>query len=168
MELTLLRHAESEYNKIGKLQGRIDCDLSEKGLEETIKVAKTFDSNNYDICFVSPLKRTLKTAQLLVSNLEIICDDRIIERSLGNWEDTPTTDEKRFLLNNVNETPPNGESTFEIVKRVKEFIEFLSENYKDKKILVVTHAGIIYALQVALNLEIKPVKNLEVLKINIK
>lgn len=36
MELTLLRHAESEYNKIGKLQGRIDCNLSKKGLEETI------------------------------------------------------------------------------------------------------------------------------------
>jgi len=108
MQLTLLRHAESEYNQKGLLQGRIDCNLSKKGLAQTREKAKKFNSTNYDICFTSPLKRTLLTAQILVPDLEIICDNRIIERSLGDWKDTPTSDEKKFLLNNINSTPPNN------------------------------------------------------------
>lgn len=167
MQITLLRHAESEYNKKGLLQGRIDCNLSEQGIIETKERAKEFDSTNYDICFTSPLKRTLLTAQILVPNLEIICDDRIIERSLGDWEDTPTSDEKKFLLNNINSTPPNGESTHEITKRVLDFIDFLKANYGDKRILIITHAGIIYAIQVALGMEIHPINNLEELTINL-
>ena len=167
MKLYLLRHAESEYNRIGLLQGRIDCNLSDDGLKQTYEKAKVFDSAKYDICFCSPLKRTLQTAQILAPNLKIICDDRIIERSLGDWEDTPTSDEKKFLLNNIMSTPPNGESTYEITTRVKDFIDFLKENYGDKKVLVVTHAGIIYAVQVALGLEINPINNLEILEVSI-
>ncbi len=194
MELTLLRHAESEYNKKGLLQGRIDCDLSAEGIEQTKKRAMNFDSSNYDVCFTSPLKRTLNTAQILVPDLEIICDDRIIEsplkrtlntaqilvpdleiicddriieRSLGDFEDTPTSDEKKFLLNNIDSTPPNGESTAEITKRVEEFIEFLKANYSDKRVLVISHAGIVYALQVSLGLEVKSIDNLETLTIDV-
>ena len=168
MEITLLRHAESEYNKIGLLQGRIDCNLSDEGIRQTRERIKSFDSSSYDVCFTSPLKRTLLTAQILVPNLPIICDDRIIERSLGDWEDTPTSDEKKFLLNNINSTPPNGESTLEITKRVENFVEFLKDNYSDKRVLIVTHAGIVYAIQVALGLEVKPINNLETLTIDLE
>lgn len=98
MKLYLLRHAESEYNRIGLLQGRIDCNLSEEGLKQTCEKAKVFDAAKYDICFCSPLKRTLQTAQILAPNLKIICDDRIIERSLGDWEDTPTLMKRDFYL----------------------------------------------------------------------
>lgn len=117
-------------------------------VKKTIERVKSFDSSRYDICFTSPLKKALQTAQILVPNLDIICDDRIIERSLGNWEGTPTLDEKTFLLKNVNPTPPNGESTFEITRRVENFIQFLYKNYPDKRILVISHAGIVYAMQV--------------------
>lgn len=40
MELNLLRHAESKFNKIGLLQGRIDCNLSEEGIRKTKERAK--------------------------------------------------------------------------------------------------------------------------------
>lgn len=59
MELTIIRHAQSEYNKKGLLQGRIDCNLSSDGIEQTKMKAKDFDSSNYDVCFSFPLKRTL-------------------------------------------------------------------------------------------------------------
>lgn len=78
-----------------------------------------------------------------------------------------TSDEKRFLLNNINSTPPNGKSTTEITKRVEDFVEFLKVNYSDKRILIISHAGIVYALQVALGLEVKPIDNLETLTVNI-
>lgn len=167
MELNLLRHAESEYNKMGLLQGRIDCSLSEEGIRKTKERAQTFNSNYYDVCFSSPLKRTLQTAKVLVPNLKIICDERIIERNLGDWENTPISDEKNFLLKNIENRPPNGELIYDVTKRVEEFISFLKENYKDKKILIVTHAGVIYAFQRVLNLKVASVNNLEIIKIKI-
>jgi len=166
MQLTLLRHAESEYNQKRLLQGRIDCNLSQKGIKETINKARDFDSSKYDVCFCSPLKRTVRTAEILVPNLEIIKDERIIERSLGDWEDTPVSDEKTFLLNNINSTPPNGESTDEITTRINDFIDFLKKNYSNKRVLIIIHAGIVYATQVALGLKIKPIDNLEILTID--
>lgn len=167
MEVTLLRHGESEYNQLGILQGRIDCRLSENGITQTIKKAKEFNSSLYDICFSSPLTRTLQTAKILVPNLPIICDERIIERDLGDWQGTSITDEKLFLLNILHSTPPNGESTIEISKRAKNFIDFLNEKYEDKRVLVITHAGIIYAIQVALGLDVNPIENLETLTIKL-
>ncbi len=165
MEISLIRHGESEYNRIGLLQGRIDCNLSENGLKQTQKKAKNFDSSKFDLCFCSPLKRTRQTAQILVPNLQIIYDERIIERSLGDLENTPNSDEKQFLLNQIDSAPNNGESINDIQKRVNDFINFLKENYSDKKILVITHAGVIYAIQRVLNLNLKAVNNLEEIKI---
>lgn len=167
MKITLVRHAQSEYNQKGLLQGRIDCSLSSEGEKETMEVAKNFDGSKYDVCFASPLKRTLQTAKILVPNMEIICDDRLIERSLGDWEGTPKTDEKIYLLN-LDSTPPNGESDLEITKRLEDFIKYAKENYSDKHILVISHAGIVYALQKIFGLEVKPINNLETLTVDIE
>lgn len=168
MEVTFFRHGESEYNNLGIFQGRLNCRLSQRGLVKTKEKAKEFASSNYDVCFSSPLIRTLQTAQILVPNLPLICDNRIIERNLGDWQNTPITDEKLFLLNNLHVTPPNGESIIDIRNRVQSFLNFLNENYSNKKVLVITHAGIIYALQVALGLDVKSIDNLESLTIDYK
>lgn len=167
MELTILRHAESEFNHLGVFQGRLNCSLSKDGIMQTREKVKNFDSSLYDICFSSPLIRTLQTSRILVPDLPIVCDNRIIERNLGDWQNTPITVEKLNFLNQFHLTPPNGESMQEILSRVQEFIDFLREKYYDKRILVITHAGIIYALQVALDLDIKPIDNLEELTINL-
>ncbi len=167
MELTFLRHAESEYNHLGVFQGRLNCSLSRDGIMKTREKAKSFDSSLYDICFSSPLMRTLQTSRILVPDLPLICDDRIIERNLGDWQNTPITVEKLNYLNHFHITPPNGESIQEISSRVQEFIDFLREKYQDKRILVITHAGIIYALQTSLDLDITPLDNLETLTISL-
>ena len=101
MKVAIIRHAESEYNHSKLLQGRTDCDLSWHGVEQINKMRKTFN-NNYDVCFTSPLKRAYKTAKLLLPNIEIKVDDRLIERSLGNIENTKITEEKLYMLRNNN------------------------------------------------------------------
>lgn len=59
MKIYLVRHAESTYNVKKLLQGKQDCELSQKGLKDTIKKASTFP-NGFDVVFCSPLKRTKK------------------------------------------------------------------------------------------------------------
>ena len=99
MKLILIRHAESIYNEKKLLQGQVDCELSEKGLKDTKNRSKNFPTD-FDICFCSPLKRTKQTAKILVPYLNVIYDDRLMERGLGDWENTHNTDEKQFLMHN--------------------------------------------------------------------
>lgn len=144
MKITLIRHAESTYNEKKLLQGQVDCELSKKGLSATKEKAKNFPSD-FDICFCSPLKRTKQTAEILVPYLNVIYDDRLMERGLGDWENTPNTDEKQFLMHNKT-VPPNGETFEEFDSRILSFLEMIKNNYSDKKMLVVTHGGVMYAI----------------------
>lgn len=163
MKINLIRHAESIYNEKKLLQGQVDCSLSKKGIKDTKEKSKDFPSN-FDICFCSPLKRTKQTAEILVPYVNKIYDERIIERGLGDWENTPTTDEKQLLMHNKI-VPPNGETFKEFDSRILEFLEMLRNNYKDKNILVITHAGVIYGIYRILGLKIKAIENLEMLTI---
>lgn len=163
MKLTLIRHAESIYNERKLLQGQIDCELSKKGLEDTKEKSKNFPSD-FNICFCSPLKRTKQTAKILVPYLNVIYDERLIERGLGDWENTPNTDEKQFLMHNKI-VPPNGETFENFDSRILDFLEMIKNNYNNEKILVVTHGGVIYAIHRILHLEIKVIENLEMVTI---
>ncbi len=136
--LTLIRHAKTEFNYKRLFQGQLDINLSESGINETIEKSKNFPQD-FDICFCSPLKRTKQTAEILVPYLKLNFDDRIKERNMGDWQGTIITDERLEQLQNK-AVPPNGEKETDIDKRVAEFLEMVNENYKDKNVLVVTHA----------------------------
>lgn len=145
MNITFLRHALTEYNKKGLLQGQIDCDLSEEGREELKKFAETF-YNQYTVCYCSPLKRTKETAEaVLHGKTPIIYDDRIQERHLGILQDTLMTLEKqKQILDRVN-IPQGAESYEELKKRIVNFLDMLQNTYDDNaSILVVTHMGVFH------------------------
>lgn len=163
MKITLIRHAESIYNEKKLLQGQVDCELSENGLKATKEKSKNF-SYDFDVCFCSPLKRTRQTAEILVPSLNKIYDKRIIERGLGDWENTPNTDEKQFLMHNKT-VPPNGETFEEFDSRILDFLEMIKKDYNNKKILIVTHGGVIYAIYRILGIKVKTVENLEMVTV---
>lgn len=165
MKITLIRHAESIYNEKKLLQGQMDCNLSQKGLKATKDKAKDF-SSDFTICFCSPLKRTKQTAEILVPHLNIIYDRRIMERGLGDWENTPNTDEKQFLMKH-RIVPPNGEIIEAFDNRILEFLEMIKNNYQTEKVLIVTHGGVIYAIHRILGLKVKAIENLEMVTIKI-
>lgn len=165
MIITLIRHAESVYNEKKLLQGQVDCNLSEKGLKDTKNKAKEFPTN-FTVCFCSPLKRTKQTAEILVPYLKITYDRRIMERGLGDWENTPNTDEKQFLMRHkIN--PPNGETLEAFDNRILEFFKMIKNNYQTEKILIITHGGVIYAIQRILKMKVKAIENLQMVTIEI-
>ena len=57
-KLILIRHGESEWNKLNLFTGWTNVDLSEKGVQEAIEAGKTLKENGYkpEICFTSYLK----------------------------------------------------------------------------------------------------------------
>jgi len=96
----------------------------------------------------------------------ILHDERLMEMGLGDWENTPVSDEKRFLLKNK-VIPPNGETYESLDKRILEFLEMLKENYNNENILIITHAGIIYAIHRILGQKCSTIDNLEIITIEI-
>lgn len=163
MKITLIRHAESVYNEKRLLQGQVDCELSKNGIKNTKEKSKNFPSD-FDICFCSPLKRTKQTAKILVPYLNKIYDKRITERGLGDWENILNTDEKQFLIHNKI-VPPNGETCEEFDSRILDFLMMIKNNYHNEKILIVTHGGVIYAIQRILGLKIRTIENLEMVTV---
>lgn len=142
----IVRHGETSWNVIGRCQGRIDTLLNDKGIEQAKKIQEKLSNVKFDKVFSSPLKRALKTAQIITSN-EIITDERIIERCNGTLEGKLKTEIKEVInFNDLNENRMGIENIKDFRKRIYNFFEEISKKYKGKNILVVTHAGVsIYA-----------------------
>ena len=76
-KLIVARHHESEWNKLGKWTGKTDVDLTEYGLEMSVKMGGLIKDQTIDQAFVSEQVRTLET--LCMENG--ICIDVPITRS---------------------------------------------------------------------------------------
>ena len=63
MKLVLVRHGESEWNKLNLFTGWTDVDLSEKGHEEARQAGRLLKAEGYDfdVCYTSYLKRAIHT-----------------------------------------------------------------------------------------------------------
>lgn len=73
-----------------------------------------------------------------------------------------------FLLSLDDTIPPNGESKKDLASRVTSFIEFLKRNYEDKKILIITHGGVINVTLTILGMPKTEINNLEFFTVDIE
>jgi 2,3-bisphosphoglycerate-dependent phosphoglycerate mutase len=71
-KIVLLRHGESVWNKENRFTGWTDVDLTQKGMDEAIKAGKILKENGFefDIAFVSVLKRALRTLWLTLEEMD--------------------------------------------------------------------------------------------------
>ena len=72
MKLVLLRHGESEWNRLNLFTGWTDVDLSEKGRQEAIKAGQLLKESgfDFDICYTSYLKRAIHTLNLVLEQMD--------------------------------------------------------------------------------------------------
>ncbi len=72
MKLVLLRHGESEWNKLNLFTGWTDVDLSDKGREEARQAGILLKNEGYDfdICYTSRLKRAIHTLNTVLDELD--------------------------------------------------------------------------------------------------
>lgn len=72
MKLVLIRHGESEWNKLNLFTGWTDVDLSEKGHEEAKQAGKLLKEEGYDfdVCYTSYLKRAIHTLNHVLDEMD--------------------------------------------------------------------------------------------------
>ncbi len=137
-----VRHGQTEWNKIGKMQGHKDIELNDEGREQAQVVKEKLQGIKFDKVFSSPLIRATETAKI-ISNQEITIDNRLIERFNGELEGKFKKDIKVFPdFNDPNDTRFGIESLDSFRNRINDFLDEITKKYKDKNILVVTHAGV--------------------------
>ena len=72
MKLVLIRHGESEWNKLNLFTGWTDVELSEKGVHEANEAGNLLLKENFDfdICYCSYLKRAIETLNIVLRNMD--------------------------------------------------------------------------------------------------
>ena len=72
MKLVLVRHGESEWNKLNLFTGWTDVDLSEKGHEEAKAAGRVLLAEGYDfdVCYTSYLKRAIHTLNHILDEMD--------------------------------------------------------------------------------------------------
>lgn len=154
MRICLVRHAETIYNQLGKMQGKKNIPLSDEGRRHAAKLKEQIKDNHYDICFSSPLVRAVETAMILIGDkVEIRIDDRLTERGLGElegkfWEEY---DVKKYWDYDLNSGEFGVEKVQDIFKRCNDFLDYLKENYSDKTVLIVSHNAFLKAMYNIIN-----------------
>jgi len=146
MNIYVLRHGQTDYNIEGKFQGQIDIKMNKNGEEQTDKAASELKKTYFDVVFCSPLSRTRDTAKK-INSIDIIIDERIIERSFGTLEGQYGIPDYEQNLEKY-----NIESVENLRLRVNSFLDEIIEKYKEKEnILIVTHEGIAQVINLYFN-----------------
>lgn len=158
MKIYLIRHGETDCNRMGRIQGCYDCELNETGIAQAVELSKKVVCENYKFSriYTSPLKRALHTAQIVSEAIRVDCVpmDNLKELNFGEWEGL-TWDEVRakyptqyeeWYENRRDTKVPMGESYQDMLNRNLLAIQHIL-NTENENIAIVTHGAVIMSLQ---------------------
>ena len=155
-EIVLIRHGETEWNLIGRWQGHADSPLSKRGISQAEALGERMLGEDVDFIYVSDLERAQHTARLVgrPSHWSFDLMPELRERDIGVLEGL-TTDEmlikqpevyQSFCQKGPTYEPPGGESFCQFSDRCFSAIEKLASMHPGKKIVAVTHGGVLGAI----------------------
>ena len=174
--ILLIRHGQSEWNKLNLFTGFKNIELSDQGIDEANKAGQNFKNLNikFDIVFTSELKRAQETAKIILKNLDqwdhlygegkIITDINLNERDYGdltglNKKETADKfgeEQVHKWRRGYSDQPPNGESLEDVVRRVKiyfeESINPAIQSADNNNILIAAHGNSLRALLIVMNI----------------
>lgn len=152
----LMRHAPTEWNREKRLQGQDDSPL----LVESVTLARNWGERlrplGWDRILASDLGRTRRTAELVNRALKVPLelDSRLREKDWGRWTGenlsriAAAAPGHLAALESEGWTfrPPDGEDRLEVWRRSSEALRDAGQRWPGRRILVVTHEGVIKCL----------------------
>jgi len=151
VELILLRHGETDYNRQQRVQGWRDVPLTGIGRAQARAVAvRLAEAGPFDHFVTSDLIRAAETARIIGEAVGMTpeVDSAWRECNLGAWEGktleevealSPTRQSLGRL--GLDACPHGGESRRQLQVRVTAAAEALAQRFPEGRVLVVTHGG---------------------------
>ena len=156
--LLLIRHGQSEANKLGVFAGHFDAPLLPLGVEQAKKTGE-FIAANYQVdkVYASDLKRAYVTGSCIAEccNASIVAERNLREISAGKWEacafddlvELYADDYDVWLQDIGNARCTGGESVAELGERVLQALTTIAKVNDCKTVAIATHATPIRAMQ---------------------
>lgn len=153
----VVRHGETEWNVERRLQGQQDSPLTEKGIDQAKVISKMFSDKNFDAVYASDLFRAKKTAEVIALEKKMIVktSEMLRERSFGKHEGKLWAEYRNDLSDSLNaleklndkqkylyKVDEDVESDEEVMSRFFTFLREVALANLNKKVLVVTHGGV--------------------------
>ncbi len=146
------RHGEAETNAQQYLDSNVNRrtnTLTKKGIADITNDAARLkkEGHTFDVIFASDFERTKQTAEIFSEafGAEIILDKRLREIDMGEFDGQPDLPGGPFIklredFEAWHYDNPQGMESFDSLKtRVNSILDEIKNNYKDKKVLIVTH-----------------------------
>lgn len=159
MKLLIVRHGETVENLQRICQGQSHGTLSEKGIEQAIKIGNALQEKDIDICYTSDLKRATDTTSYIMKHhpsTPVKYEKRLRERYFGSFQGQQFPSSlAEFIPSEETETPEA------IAIRLTDFLEEIEKKHRDKTVLLVSHG---FTIRVLMSLLKKlPIADLETL-----
>ena len=165
-KVLMVRHGESEWNVLGKWQGRADIALTEAGREQARAAADYVRTTALPVTRVlaSTLRRAHETAEIIAERLglaAVMTDERLVETDVGPWEglraDEIEAGWPRYLRDR--KTPPGFEPPDQVFARATQAIREAALD--GEHTLIVSHSGVIRTIRRIMTVHDRRLHNLE-------
>ncbi|GIQ68279.1 histidine phosphatase family protein [Xylanibacillus composti] len=147
-----IRHGVTDWNIAGKAQGWSDIPLNEQGREQARRLAERLAGESWDAIISSDLGRARETAEIIASRLNlpdpVVLEPELREMNCGLIEGT--TEEERVARWGKEwwKSDLGREQPAQVMARGERIIRQLADAYQGKRVLAVSHGGLIgYALK---------------------
>jgi phosphoserine phosphatase len=166
--ILLIRHGETDWNRIRRFQGRSNLPLNQNGKDQAHALALALEDESLTAIYSSPLIRTLETARLIKvfhPSIPLFEEEGLVEMNLGEFEGMEAQHwaaEYPDFLRTWQETPasvtmPGGESLQEVQTRTIGTLERITKLYPTESTLLLCSHNFVnltmlcYALRVPLD-----------------
>lgn len=150
--LYLIRHAETDYNAQGRVQGRSDSPLSDLGRRQAVRLRDRLGEIGLDAAVSSPAQRSVETARAALDGaVALETHEGLREMDLGVWEGRLAAELRRSYPREVEawfHRPASvriegAETLRGFRRRVAAAMGRIREAHPDQTVAVFTHGGVI-------------------------
>ena len=154
--ITAVRHGETAWNAITRLQGQLDIDLNDLGRWQAERVGAALADSALQVIYSSDLCRAHNTAQAIARHSGIAPPDirthpGLRERCFGRFEgltyaqvgDLHPEEALRWKQRDPVWAPPGGESQTQVFERVHAALSAIAAAHPGAHIAIVTHGGVL-------------------------
>jgi probable phosphoglycerate mutase len=146
----LIRHGQSEWNADGRWQGQADPPLSDLGRIQAREAARALGA--VDAIWTSDLQRAAETA-VIISDLigvgPVVLEADLRERNAGEWTGLTRAEIERLYPGYLAEDrrPDGWEPDEVLLERALGVVHRIGHEVPGGDVLVVTHAGVVFAIE---------------------
>ena len=146
MKICLVRHGETDWNSIGRFQGRENIPLNETGIKQVQNAVSYFKASAWNEIITSPLARAKMSAEIIGREIGLTViheDPGLVERDYGKLSGMTKEEAKKIF---PDENYEGMESLDALSNRVMDTLVKWTNKFHGKNIIIMTHGAVINSI----------------------